>query len=327
MPASQLYQTFIVNSTYNVNAIRPYRAAAQALTPQDFRLRPETVVRPQRDFTQQLQIDAAMWYGAINTGPFSDVITKLFHLFYYGGVIYRFQNSWLDWHDCPFGNVASLLSHGQRVMVQIPTLARGGGALWPWLNAVDQIPVRGYATHGLSLKGTPSDLANGHRQYLTEEHGAWQSLKGHAQGRHFGFNPALGGVGNRNPFSRANDDQNMTYVPIAGDGLNGHVYVNYLPPTNTQVGGLLVGCENAEHGRGTNPHTAAGHGLGERMKISACGGKKWSELRCGPQAEYSGLICDLTDFGPTLDWLLNRNLFNPDRLDAKTVPLARIPRP
>jgi len=296
------------------------------LTPADFGLRPEIIIRPPnlRQYDQQWDLDAALWFGAIETGPCSDVIKKLFHIFYYGGVMYRFQNAWLDWHDNPFANVASLLSHGQRVLVQIPTAAKGGNALWNWLNAVDQIQHRGYATHGLSTLNRPENLISGHRRYLSEKHGKWQSFKGHVQSRHYFFNPAVGGIGNRNPFSAANDDQNLTFIPIAADGLNGHIYINYRPPANNVVGGMLIGCENAEHGKGKNPHTAAGHGLGGRQKVSACGGKKWSELRCGPQAEYNGLICDLTDFRNNLNWLISRNLFNHDRLDAKTLPVAHI---
>lgn len=321
MAASQLYQQLIVNSTYNVNKIKAAGGPnAFDRTPQQLGLRPEQSLKPTdaRQFDQQFQLDAAMWYGAIATGPFSFVVLKLFHMFYYAGVIYKTKDSWDDWSNNRFGNVASLLSHGQRVLVQIPNTANGGAALWTWLNATDQIPQRPYATHGIVLKSTPTALIRGHRQYLHEKHGWGQSLKGHIQDRHYAFNVALGGEDNRNPFSAANDDIKQNYTPIKANGLNGHVYVNYKPPTATECGGMLVGCENAEHGRGSNPHTKAGHGLGGSQKVSACGGLKWSKLKIGPAQEYDGFVCDLTDRGANLDWLLNRALFDPNLLDGPT---------
>jgi len=339
MAASQLYQMLIVNSTWNTKVIRSrgatamYAAAASGDTPQQLGLRPETRLlgTEGRQFSQQFQLDAAMWYGAISTGPYSDVIRKLFHMFYYAGVIYASgDNGWSDWTNNYFGNVAALLSHGQRVLVQIPATQHGGGELWDWLNSVNKIPTRSAATHGISVLSTPTDLIRGHRKYLDEKGGTfsgkWQSLKGWALGRHFAFNPALGGDGNRNPFSASNDDNKQLFPPIRANGLNGHVYVHYLPPGNSAVGGLLVGCENAEHGKGKNPHTKAGHGLGGSQKVSASGGKKWSELKCGPRKEYNGLICDLTDRGANLDWLFDKPLFDADRLDNRTLRLPTIPR-
>jgi hypothetical protein len=297
--------------------------AAYGRTVQQLGLRPETRIKSpdQRKFDQQFEIDAAMWFGAIVTGPNSYEILRLFHLFYYAGVIYRSgerSNEWGDWSNNNFGNVASLLSHGGRVMVQIPTIPNGGAGLWNWLNSDGGIGSRGYATHGMSHQN-PREIFRGHRLGLSEKKGAWQSLKGHVQGRHYSFNVALGGEGNLNPFSSATDlAQKMTWKPIKGDGLNGHVYLNYKPPTNTAIGGLLVGCENAEHGKGSNPHTGAGHGLGGAQKVAAAGGLKWTKLKCGPKKTYGGLICDLTDRGQTLDWILGRDLMDAEKLDGKT---------
>lgn len=331
MSARALYDALIINPTRNVDKIRQRGGPnALGLTPQQIGLLPETRLLPtnQRQFTQQFDLDAAMWYGAIATGPNSLVALRLFHVFYYAGVIYNSgRGTWGDWSDNPFGNLASLLSHGGRVLVQIPTTNKGGDALWRWLQLEDKVSQRGFATHGL-VHSSPSPLIRGHMAYLTEKGGGmtgkWQSIKGHIQNRHFSFNVALGGEGNRNPFSASNDDTKARYTLIKGDGLNGHVYINYLPPTADAVGGMLVGCENAEHGKGKNPHTNAGHGLGGAQKVSATGGLKWTELKCGPQMEYGGLVCDLTDRGDDLGWLLNRSLLDPDRLDEKTATVLPV---
>jgi hypothetical protein len=330
MAASHFYQSLIVNPTKNRDKIRQ-AGGSRALVlsaqgVQQLGLLPETRLQPsdQRDFTQQFELDAAMWYGAILKGPNRRVTLRLFHLFYYAGVIYKAgtgADDWEDWEDNSFGNLASLLSHGGRVLVQIPTIPNGGGRLWNWLQQEDAILPRGYATHGIAHCAA-FPLIRGHKGYLAEKGGKfvgkWQSIKGHVQGRHFAFNVALGGEGNRNPFSASNDDTKNHYTPIKGDGLNGHVYINYMPPTNGDVGGMLVGCENAEHGKGSNPHTKAGHGLGGAQKVSATGGYKWTKVKIGPQQEYGGFYCDLTDRGNDLSWILDRPLLDPDLLDSKT---------
>jgi hypothetical protein len=326
MPASQLYQLLIANPTKNVDEVKKYAASIKVgvhLTPKELGLLPEQKLQDAglRRYGQQFDLDAAMWYGAIKTGPYKMFLTKLFHIFYYAGVIYHGMNEgWQDWSFNPFGNVASLLSHGQRVLVQIPTRQKGGDQLWTWLSQPDQIPHRFMATHGQSVLSTPVDLIKGHRQYVEEKKGNDQAVSSAVLRRHYGVNVALGGEGNRNPFSAKNDDAVPSYKPIRADGLNGHVYINYMAPEENVVGGMLVGCENAKSG-GKNPHTGAKHGMGAAQKVSACGGMKWSALKCGPSQEYNGFICDLTDRGRDISWLLGAKFFDPDLLDQPTKPL------
>jgi hypothetical protein len=327
MAASALYQALIRNPMHNIDLIRqdPH---AMAKSPAALGLLPETMTRfgQRRPVVQQFRIDAAMWYGALHTGPFDDIIRKIFHLFYYAGVIYRAEAGWNDWAYNRYGNVASLLSHGQRVLVQLPIIPRGGGQLWPWLNAVNPILPRRFATHGLTVVSQPEHLIMGHLKYLNEEKGYFQAIKGYAMGSQYAFDPALGGFGNRNPFSATNDDVKHTYTPIAGGGSDGHVFIHYHPPGQDTRGGLLIGCENTSSGHhGGNPHTKASHSAtGVAQKTAACGGQKWSELRVGPVIEYNGFICDLTDRGANLDWVLHRPLFNEDYLDAPTMPVGPI---
>jgi putative RNase toxin 11 of polymorphic toxin system len=325
MAASQLYQLFIENPTKNIARRRSPIMKLTGYLPEQKLQNSEIRLLG----TQQFELDAAMWYGAIRTGPYKWLLTKLFHIFYHAGVMYnRNDQGWKDWSTDSSGNVASLLSHGQRVLVQIPTRQKGGEELWAWLNQPNQIPSRPYATHGQSCLSKPVNLIKGHRQYVVEKGGGvtgWgQSVSGRLLGRHFAFNVALGGNGNRNPFSPTNDDEALTYKPIKADGLNGHVYINYMPPENNSVGGMLVGCENAQHGKGSNPHTGAGHGLGGSQKVSACGGLKWSTMKSGPLKEYNGFICDLTDRRTDLKWLIDAELFDPDLLDGPTRPVVPV---
>ena len=329
MAASQLYERLIDFPTKNVKRLQRdpiTRFAARMnvqVDPRQAGMLPETRLGPfdLRQTHQQFELDAAMWYGAIRTGPCSTLLRKIFHLFYHAGVIYKTRDGWGDWSLNHFVNVASLLSHGQRVLVQIPSVKKGGDAIWHWLNGQNPISSRGYATHGQSRLWRTPEIFRGHHHYVEEKSGWGQSLSGHVLGRHFAENVALGGLGNRNPFSPLNDDTVPTFKPILADGLNGHLYINYMPPDANGVGGMLIGCENAQHGAGTNPHTLAGHGLGGAQKTSACGGKKWSATKLGPRQEYNGMICDLVDIWKQVGTILSADLFDPGLLDAHTRPV------
>ena len=143
MAASTFYNLLIENPTKNVDLMQ---SGAQGPLRPGMELHPD---RHRRLNIQQFQLDAAMWYGAIKTGPFKDVLLRLFSIFYYAGIIYWDGNSWADWSENPArANVASLLSHGQRVLVQIPTSQKGGDELWPWLTDKKALPGRSGATHG-----------------------------------------------------------------------------------------------------------------------------------------------------------------------------------
>lgn len=350
MAAAQLYQSLIVNPTHNAIQIRRMWASGRlknnpaligrvlwggtgATAESGRNFMPVAAFKrdiTMRQFNQQWDLDAAMWYGAIHTGPYSDVIKKLFHIFFYAGVMYRDGKTWKDWNQSRY-NVAALLSHGGRVLVQLPDREHGGEDLWRWLNEVDTIPTRWFATHGISfmegvLFGKTKPLIRGHRQYLSEDK-YWSitaGARGLVQSYNHGFNPALGGLNNRNPFSKRNADATGEFDPIDADGRNGHVYIYYLQPGNGVKGGMLVGCENAAS-QAKNPHTGASHGAsGASADMSPCGGKKWTDLNIGPgKNKLGGVICDLTD-RPVADlaWLTAQPLFNADWLDRPTQPVA-----
>jgi hypothetical protein len=209
--------------------------------------------------------------------------------------------------------------------------------VWEWLNADGVIHERGFATHGLAPADRPDALPAGRRLHWVEKKGKLESLKGWAKDRHFAFNVALGGVGEANPTSAATvidrASGRVEWTPVAEDGLNGHVYVYYRPPTTGhEWGGLMIGCENAEHGAGTNPHTGCGHGLGGSQALSATGGvkfKAWAGAE-GPDVNVTGLACDLTGFPSERDlraWLGSDALsgFDPQDIAAPTNPVPPLP--
>ena len=215
MSARTCWDFLISYPTEDINDILRHKAAMiRGRNPPPRRPRMHLDNITLRQFSQQLLLDAAMWYGAIHTGPYGDTIQKIFHIFYYAGVMYRSKDKWDDFSNNKYVNTACLLSHGQRVMVQIPTTKDGGDRLWQWLNTPYQIPSRGYATHGMSHRRTGSKkLIKGHRLYFNEDVGWSTSFYGHMTGRHYGFNPALGGLNYRNPFSPTNYDENHDFLP------------------------------------------------------------------------------------------------------------------
>jgi hypothetical protein len=324
MPAAALYTRYIDNYRRNIEDVNNgYRGPQQHLA---------VNVNPNPDHrtgVQQQELDAAMWYGACTTGSAQEQvwIRKIFHLFKYAGVMVFGAAGWADWSLQNFP-IACLMAHGGRINVQTPGFRVQGAyvdPVWNWLNGGNPIPARGYATHGMNTRNA-QPLIQGHMQHFTESHGALTSVWGHMKNRHFAFNPALGGLGQINPTSRATQvaANQYQYVPVAQGGVDGHIYVYYRPPYRRHLfGGMLIGCENAQHGAGVNPHTAAGHGLGGRQAISATGGRKWDDWNAGgaaaPARNYTGFICDLVPHGDTQPninaYLVANPLFDPDDLD------------
>ena len=323
MPASQLFRDIIDNKTQNMlDHNNGYGGGARPV--RDMGGPNLRTVPSQRD------LDAAMWYGAATTGAWRHLVVKIFSLFYHGGVMYNTAGNWFDFIATGHP-VASLLSHGGRIVVQTPVFgARMQDPIWEWLNQPTAIPHRGFATHGLNSNMRPRPLMRGHRAYWSEEHGFFQSGVGAVSRRHYAVNIALGGRGKVNPFSAATRKVGdvtkfrWEFDEIQDDGRNGHLYIYYHGPRPTHKhGGLLIGCENVEHGRGQNPHTGAGHSAsGAANAISACGGKKWSDWSGapGPTEKYGGVFCDLSAVGNSPGavggWLNNLN-FTADDLDEQ----------
>ena len=151
---------------------------------------------------------------------------------------------------------------------------------------------RSAATHSISQrKGEGIELGEEGRRLHIQEGGL--SLLAH--GHHYGKNVALGGIGNKNPWSGQT---------IAADRRHGHLYIYYLPPRAQKYGGLLIGCE------GSSPWDRWLPGLPDQMdqtghvhdwrgtssKYSPTGTPKFKDkrwLNAGPTKTKDGIVIDL----------------------------------
>jgi hypothetical protein len=257
-----------------------------------------------RGAAKQFELDTAMWYGCITSGnatPYKkELLRRLFLTFHLGGLFYSPQAAespmktvWRKWSNTSTP-LAACLSHGGRVMIQLPELGRQGvpRTYWDWLwdQANPENDRRMAATHAVMMKeaGQMKDRVGYQVQkrsklkpwktktktvyQVTATYDAletWDVLNPNdppqqrrykymnetkkGEGRHYGVNIGLGGVGNRNPFSG-----NI----IEEDGRHGHLYICYVPPTHNRFGAVLVGCE------GSAPiDRAAGGKAGAVLKI------------------------------------------------------------
>jgi hypothetical protein len=287
---------------------------------------------------RQFQLDIALWYGAIHhpaspaEGAF---LRRLFGVFFYGGLLFKDdQGTWYDWNAAYAGRnptvpVAAVLSHGGRVLIQLPPsnaaanwqakqatgiLAsnskkegmvrslyfdknktdRGEFVFWNWLNGAPPVAQnRVISTHGLKIGDQPRITAGAHKLYLRETKGSSAGTSHSKRHQHYAINPSLGGYHLNSPLSN---------TQVQGDGLDGHLYFLYFPPNEFRCGGLLVGCENAQFGLGSNRHTGAGHGAGGAAnETSATGGFKWGDMARKtnlnapvPVGKVDDVFCDLT---------------------------------
>jgi len=73
-----------------------------------------------------------------------------------------------------------------------------------------------------------------------------------------------------------------------GYNRNGNVWRTFTADVPAEAGATNggVGCENAGHGKGSNPPTKAGHGLGGAQRVCTTGDNKWTKLERGPTREY-----------------------------------------
>lgn len=190
--------------------------------------------------TNQSRIDVALWYGAIRRparNVDSAVLLKIFTTLWVGSLVCKQPGGgYTYWKNTGYP-LAMALSHGGRIMIQLPTDA-AGDTYWNWLwggpNAAAPF-ARKVATHSIELRKHPKALTGNVQLYMNEENprfGAWS-------GQHFGINIALGGLGNYNPLSGQR---------VHPDGSHGHLYFFYLPPTANKYGGILVGCETSAPG-------------------------------------------------------------------------------
>ena len=285
-----------------------------------------------KNFKAQYDSDIAFWYGTLTDNLLPAHVfffQRVFTILHLGKLCYKNnQGIWVKWKDSGIP-IASSVSHGGRVMIQLPNNAGETKTLWKWLwtglTAVDnqdfdpnvqfRPPVRASATHGIGNKGSERMPAGCGIKKIVELKYSTFSLKkssiGHAikdrrkqntgKPRHFGLNIALGGSNNINPFS---------YHKIIPNGSHGHFYVFYKRPKPNKHGGLLFGCEGScptdmaqndtETGRWMGkswPKDQTGHlhTIGSSGTYSPTGGKKWKDMSWHPAGPKSDMFIDLSN--------------------------------
>ncbi len=228
---------------------------------------------------EQMDVDVAMWYGAMTSpgavGAYG-LIQNCFHLLYYGEMAAKGQDgTWKTWRSMNWP-VAMALSHGGRVLVELPMEGNMPGMnnanFWTWLWDYKAPKPRAAATHGIDRGTDPNEqMTAGKYLHMKEVGGKLAAFKTSSGGAHYGMEIALGGAGNANPYSGK---------AVAPNGASGHLYLYYLPPTPTKFGGLLIGCEgSAPPDRKTAKHDdqfGGGHSIfGGSNTFSGTGGLKF----------------------------------------------------
>ena len=187
---------------------------------------------------RQAELDAAMWYGAAHSDT-SRTIIKIFGLLKYGG-LHVYRDGYIRYRDLNIP-LAVVLSHGGRIMVQIPRVENKANRddFFNWLNQGGALTRRKGATHAVeNFSEYRLTLSNGRKLYIKETggKGAFVRAKISKGAYHYGFNISMGGFGMINPLSG-----NF----ISNDGQHGHLYVHYQRPRTNKNGALLIGCEGS----------------------------------------------------------------------------------
>lgn len=205
---------------------------------------------------QQMAWDSYLWQRALEqpgTIGKQPLLRHVFMVLRWGGMMFRpkkSENNWRRWSDVGWA-IASAISHGGRVMIQLPRTRPGQAGedhgFFRWLT--DGLAGQGecFERQGTHSTGNRVDnwsqLLDGRIKVLEElkglGHGAGQGL-GTSKGKSYGVNLALGG----------NLSKTMaTNHLITDNGDHGHLYLFHRPPTPDKFGGVLIGTEGEAPGR------------------------------------------------------------------------------
>jgi len=259
----------------------------------------------------QFEWDARMWYGAMISPGSAEIgafLRRLFTVLFYAGISANTGTEdlpvWQDfnspWPGAYTGiPVAAALSHGGRVIIQLPmrtSYSNPARDFWNWLIEGGVAEARSAATHAIAERERAILLVGNRVLRLKEQRGKAAGMRGFLKGKfveenHYGVNVPLGGAGRVNPFSGNQ---------ISADGSHGHVYLYFNEKSVGQCGTVMVGCENSA------PHAMSQTGVMHDWRaisedFSPCGTLKWPKMMFGPAPKADAMVVDLQD---GWDWLL-----------------------
>ena len=303
---------------------------------------------PETNLGRALERDTKLWKYTIRPLPGGDIIPGPISIYNaQTGFIRRLlltlkfleyrTSSRDEWEEWPYPPCAAL-SHGGRVLINFPRRAGIEKVdkhwFWSWLlcgneklidhgkwassrNKLEKL--LGLKSRSFSTHGTGVDREG----LLFEKKGGGQNISRafNPHTHQYGMNIALGGYGNKDAKGK----------PIWNDGLHGHLLIIYR--TSERYNGILIGCENKEHGKKGKTHLGADHsGRGRPQSISATGGLKWEDyqvqgLKFPGKSDCMRVVLDQFKFGELKE--LERGFFFSgweDRKQEMEVLLARIKR-
>lgn len=168
--------------------------------------------------------------------------------------------------------LASMLSHGGRVVIEVPRLRENQNENefinWVLGGELEQVKKDGVimgrsaATHSLTHVEENGELRVKELHIKPTPKNAKEFIVNARNKRHLGMNVGLGSM------QTAEKD----------NGENGHLYMFWLPPTNDMPGALMVGCEGSEPGK-TDRHGHKHGPSGKSPNISPTGSSKFRALR------------------------------------------------
>lgn len=287
----------------------------------------------QTDIYSQFQRDSILWYNTLKypgSNARRDVLRRIFAVLRWGDFMYKPRDekeNWKLWSETKLP-ISAALSHGARVMIQLPMIAETNGvkgkksvrdhSFWQWLitgkadgNIFDFVSIatsgrqaekeekiifrRLAATHGIEYLDSGKwerNLPLGKCKYLLE-----------TKTRGISFRDCKSLISSKLSFHRhwamniplgGCGKTSLTGETISANGEHGHLYIYYMSPSHYRNGGILIGLEGSEFGK----YDCTGHKhsmTAKCSKYSPTWGLKWQNM---PQVEgprkYNGMFVDLS---------------------------------
>ena len=175
----------------------------------------------------------------------SEILKKIFLILQSGLQIYnKEQSQHIDYKD---GDVARALAHGGRVNIRIPALQKDDNprSLMEWIGITkdgklaNSVYTRRFATHGVNITKNKGKERGKFEETGGRRVSAMNFFKPNVE--ILGQDQAAGGVGKR--------DINGDVILV--DGAHGHMFIEFIHPTQEKDGALQIGMETTAPGAGS----------------------------------------------------------------------------